>query len=53
MKVILPGVIGLALFTAFIGFLALRIGSAPLLVVVGLTLAMAVIDLVQSIREPE
>jgi len=44
------GVIGVLLVAVFLGFMAVDIGSIPLFVVTAIVLAMAITDLVQTLR---
>ena len=48
---IVPAAVGLALFAAYVGFLAVRIAAPPLLVIVGAVVAMCVVDFWLSLRE--
>jgi len=45
------GAIGILMVGLFLGFMAVDIGSIPLFVITVAVLAMAVIDLVQTLRE--
>ena len=47
----LPAAIGYLLFALFVGFLAIKIGAAPLTIIIGAVLVMCLYDFVQSIRE--
>ena len=47
----IPGVIGVLMFAVFLGFLAVDIGAIPLLIITAVVLAMAVVDLVQTVRQ--
>jgi hypothetical protein len=51
MEDLIPAVIGIVLVLAFAGGLAWMIGSPPLLIISLLVLAMAVIDVVRTLRE--
>ena len=48
---IVPAAIGLALFAAYAGFLAIHIAAPPLLVIVGTVVLMCLVDFVLSLRE--
>jgi hypothetical protein len=48
---LLPAAIGFLLFSVFVGFLAIRIAEPPLLIIVGLVLALCLVDFVQTVRE--
>jgi hypothetical protein len=48
---IVPAAVGLALFGAYVGFLAIRIAAPPLLVIVGAVVLMCVVDFVLALRE--
>jgi hypothetical protein len=51
MEDLIPAVIGIVLMLAFAGGLAWMIGSLPFLIISFLVLAMAVIDVVRTVRE--
>jgi membrane protein implicated in regulation of membrane protease activity len=51
MEDIIAAIIGLALMLAFAGGLAWLIGAPPLVIVIAAVLAMAVIDVVRTLRE--
>jgi hypothetical protein len=51
MEDLIPAVIGIVLMLAFAGGLAWMIGSPPLLIISLLVLAMAVIDVVRTVRD--
>jgi hypothetical protein len=51
MEDIIAAIIGLALMLAFAGGLAWLIGAPPLVIVIGAVLAMAVVDVVRTLRE--
>jgi hypothetical protein len=46
----LPALVGLALFAAFVGYLALSIGEAALLLIVAAVVAMAAYDFWADLR---
>ncbi len=46
----ITGVIGVLMVTLFLGFLAVDIGSIPLLIITAIVLAMIITDLVQTVR---
>jgi hypothetical protein len=48
---LVAGVIGIALMLAFAGGLAWLIGAPPLVIITIIVLAMAVIDVVRTLRE--
>jgi hypothetical protein len=48
---LLPALIGIVLFALYAGYLAVKIGAAPLMVIVGAVLAMTVVDFVRSVRD--
>lgn len=50
---IVAAIFGFALLAAFVGGLAVSIGAIPFYVIVAIVLAMALVDLVQSIRSGE
>ena len=47
---LLPAVIGYGLFALFVGFLAIKIGALPLLLIIGLVLALCLYDFVRELR---
>ena len=51
MEDIIAAIIGLSLMLAFAGGLAWLIGAPPLVIVMAAVLAMAVIDVVRTLRE--
>jgi O-antigen/teichoic acid export membrane protein len=51
MEDIIAAIIGLALMLAFAGGLAWLIGAPPLVIVIAAVLAMAVVDVVRTLRE--
>jgi hypothetical protein len=51
MEDLVAAVIGIALMLAFAGGLAWLIGAPPLLIITALVLAMAVVDVVRTLRE--
>jgi hypothetical protein len=51
MEDIVAAVIGIAIMLGFAGGLAWLIGAPPLVIITALVLAMAVIDVVRSLRE--
>ena len=51
MEDIIAAIIGLSLMLAFAGGLAWLIGSPPLVIIMAAVLAMAVIDVVRTLRE--
>jgi hypothetical protein len=50
LRKLIPAVIGYVLFALFAGYLALRLGEPPLLVIVGVVLAMCLADFVHDLR---
>lgn len=48
---LVPAIVGLSLFVAYVGFLAVRIAAPPLLVIVGAVVLLCVIDFVLALRE--
>jgi hypothetical protein len=50
---LVPSVVAVGLFASFAGFLALKLGSPPLLIIVAVVLILAVIDVVEGIRDPD
>jgi hypothetical protein len=51
MEDLIAAIIGISLVLAFAGGLAWLIGALPLLIVIGVVLAMAVIDMVRTLRD--
>jgi hypothetical protein len=51
MEDIVAAVIGIAIMLGFAGGLVWLIGASPLVIITALVLAMAVIDVVRSLRE--
>ena len=49
---LIAALVGLALFAAFVGYLALSIAEPSLLLIVAATLVMAAVDFWRSAREP-
>lgn len=47
---LLPAIIGITIFALYTGFLALKIGAPPLILIVGAVLAMTFVDFVRTIR---
>ena len=47
----ITGAIGILMVTVFLGFLAVDIGSIPLLIITALVLAMVLTDFVQTVRD--
>jgi hypothetical protein len=47
---LLPALIGIVLRALYTGFLALKIGALPLILIVGAVLAMTFVDFVRTIR---
>lgn len=50
MDEVIAGVIGVLMVAVFLGFMAIDIGDTPLLIITAIVLAMAVTDLVQTVR---
>ncbi|MFQ5955114.1 MAG: hypothetical protein ACE5JZ_08640 [Kiloniellales bacterium] len=46
----IPGVLAVVMATVFLGFMAVDIGSIPLLIITVVVLAMVIVDLVQTAR---
>lgn len=46
----ITGAIGILMVTVFLGFLAVDIGSIPLLIITATVLAMVLTDFVQTVR---
>lgn len=48
---LITGILGIAVFIAFVAGLAQSIGETPFIVIVGIVIAMAVFDFWQSARD--
>lgn len=48
---LIPAAIGFLMFAVFVGFLAIKIAALPMLIIVGLVLALCLFDFVQSVRD--
>jgi hypothetical protein len=48
---LLPAAIGFTMFAVFVGYLALKIAALPMLIIVGLVLALCLFDFVQALRD--
>jgi hypothetical protein len=51
MRELLPAVVGWLMFVVFVGFIAIKVGSLSLIIVVGGTVILATIDVLQGVRD--
>ena len=51
MTILLPGLLGLVMFAAFVGFLGIKIAEWPLGIIIASAVAMAAWNLIEEVRD--